>query len=59
MRQLLSEGSDAHELRILADLRDALARAPAEAWASKGSRDGKRAGEGGRSGPPEVRVEGT
>ena len=58
MRQLLREGSDAHELRTLADLRDALARAPAEAWAAKGSRDGKRAGEGGRSGPPEVRVEG-
>jgi O-antigen/teichoic acid export membrane protein len=58
MRQLLREGSDAHELRTLADLRDALARAPAEAWAAKGARDGKRAEEGGRSGPPEVRVEG-
>jgi O-antigen/teichoic acid export membrane protein len=52
MRQLLSEGSDAHELRTLADLRDALARAPAEAWASKESRDGRGAGKGGR--PPEV-----
>ena len=58
MRQLLSEGSDAHELRTLADLRDALAKAPAEAWAAKGSRDGKEAREGGRRGPPEVRVEG-
>ena len=58
MRQLLREGSDAHELRTLADLRDALARAPAEAWAAKGSRDGKEAGEDRRPGAPEVRVEG-
>ena len=33
MRELLSSGGSAHDLRTLEDLRDDLARAPAEAWA--------------------------
>src|SRR6185295_13247473 len=32
MRELLSSGAGAHDLRTLEDLRDDLARAPAEAW---------------------------
>ena len=33
MRELLSAGVSAHDLRTLEDLRDDLARAPAKAWA--------------------------
>ncbi|HXE99229.1 MAG TPA: lipopolysaccharide biosynthesis protein [Solirubrobacterales bacterium] len=33
MRELLSSGGSAHDLRTLEDLRDDLARAPTEAWA--------------------------
>jgi hypothetical protein len=32
MRALLSSGVSAHDLRTLEDLRDDLARAPADAW---------------------------
>ncbi len=38
MRELLSSGASAHDLRTLEDLRDDLARAPAEAWATRGRR---------------------
>ncbi len=43
MRELLSSGASAHDLRTLEDLRDDLARAPANAWASTpGDSDGRR-----------------
>ena len=45
MRELLSSGASAHDLRTLEDLRDDLARAPAEAWApTPGDADGRQRG---------------
>jgi O-antigen/teichoic acid export membrane protein len=45
MRELLSSGAGAHDLRTLEDLRDDLARAPAEAWEPMpGEGDGRRRG---------------
>ena len=42
MRELLSAGASAHDLRTLEDLRDNLARAPAEAWGTQADGDGRR-----------------
>ena len=42
MRELLSSGASAHDLRTLEDLRDDLARAPAEAWGRTPTADAAR-----------------
>ncbi len=44
MRELLSAGVSAHDLRTLEDLRDNLARAPAEAWGTQAEGDGRQRG---------------
>ena len=44
MRELLSAGVSAHDLRTLEDLRDNLARAPAEAWGTEAEGDGRQRG---------------
>jgi O-antigen/teichoic acid export membrane protein len=44
MRELLSTGASAHDLQTLEDLRDSLARAPAEAWGAEAEGDGRRRG---------------
>src|SRR2546423_1160908 len=58
MRQLLSEGVDAHELRTLEDLRNDLAKASQKTWDLKAAGNGRRGrpkgkgrGSGGRSRP--------
>jgi O-antigen/teichoic acid export membrane protein len=44
MRGLLSTGASAHDLQTLEDLRDSLARAPAEAWGTEADGDGRQRG---------------
>jgi O-antigen/teichoic acid export membrane protein len=44
MRELLSAGASAHDLGTLEDLRDNLARAPAEAWGTQADGDGRQRG---------------
>ena len=44
MRELLSAGASAHDLGTLEDLRDSLARAPAEAWGTQADGDGRQRG---------------
>jgi O-antigen/teichoic acid export membrane protein len=44
MRELLAAGASAHDLRTLEDLRDSLARAPAEAWGPQADGDGRPGG---------------
>jgi hypothetical protein len=46
MRELLSAGSNAHELQTLEHLRDALLKAPKGAWGAKGGGKGRRRGKG-------------
>jgi O-antigen/teichoic acid export membrane protein len=41
MRELLAAGSNAHELRTLEDIRDALVKAPREAWRAQKDGDGE------------------
>jgi hypothetical protein len=47
MRELLSAGSNAHELRTLEDIRDALSKAPREAWRAQKDGAGEDDGRGG------------
>jgi O-antigen/teichoic acid export membrane protein len=44
MRELLSAGANAHDLGTLEDLRDSLARAPAEAWGTQADGDERHRG---------------
>jgi O-antigen/teichoic acid export membrane protein len=52
MRELLSAGSNPHELRTLEDIRDALVKAPDDAWGTGkgGGKKGARKKGGGKSG---------
>ena len=51
MRQLLSAGVSAHDLRTLEDLRDDLARTPPKVWGAGPGNGRRRARNGNGQGP--------